>query len=231
MLQLAVAGLGTIADEVVFLGGCATGLLITDQAAPPTRETDDVDVIVEVASQQDYYLLSEKLKTRGFREDRSDDAPMCRWIYQGVKVDVMPTDSSILGFSNRWYSDAMRQAENMQLSEGVYIRMVSAPFFLATKLEAFYGRGKGDYIASHDLEDLIAVLDGRETIVSEAERAGEVCQFLSEEFGRLLALDEFPDALPGHLPPDAASQAREQIVLQRMRDIRDLISTETKDKP
>jgi hypothetical protein len=222
MLQLAAEGLGSLVDEVVFVGGCATGLLITDPAAPPTRETMDVDVILELASSHDYHILSEKLRNRGFREDQSEIAPMCRWLYQSVKVDVMPTDSAILGFSNRWYADAMSSAINIRLPAGINIRMVTAPYFLATKLEAFHGRGDDDYMASHDLEDLIAVLDGRDSIVAEVEASGDVGLYLAKAFRSLLALNEFQDALPCHLPADAASQKRVSVVLQRMCSIRDM---------
>jgi len=222
MLQLAASGLGSLLDDVVFVGGCAAGLLITDPAAPPTRETMDVDVIVELASRCDYHILSAKLRKQGFREDQSDGAPMCRWIFQHVKVDIMPTNSAILGFSNRWYADAMLSAQSIWLPAGIKIRMVTAPFFLATKLEAFYGRGNGDYMVSHDLEDLIAVIDGRESIVEEIERSGEVGRYLAEEFDRLLLLDEFHDALPCHLPADAASQMRVAVVIERMRITRNI---------
>jgi hypothetical protein len=71
--------LGSLADEMVFLGGCATGLLLTDSGAPPIRATLDVDVIVEVASYFDYHKLGEKLRGRGFREDTTPGAPLCRW--------------------------------------------------------------------------------------------------------------------------------------------------------
>lgn len=222
MLQLAAEGLGSLVDEVVFVGGCATGLLVTDLAAPPTRETMDVDVIVELASSQDYHRLSKKLRNRGFCEDQSDGAPMCRWLYQSVKVDVMPTDSAILGFSNRWYADAMLSARKIRLPAGIVIRMITAPFFLATKLEAFRGCGHGDYMASHDLEDLVAILDGRDSIVADVEASGDVGLYLAEEFRSLLALNEFQDALPCHLPADAASQKRAPVVLQRMCAIRDM---------
>jgi len=219
MLELAARGLGPLIDEVVFLGGCATGLLITDAAAPPTRETKDVDVIAEIATRHDYHILSGKLRDRGFHEDQSEDAPICRWVYQSVIVDVMPTDRSILGFSNRWYSGAMRTAERIRLPDGIEICMVTAPFFLATKLEAFYGRGNGDFIASHDLEDLIALLDGRATIVKEVSECVELQAYLSEAFATLLENEEFQDALPGHLPADAASQGRIGIILDRMKEI------------
>ena len=48
---IAVASqLGELAQEVVFAGGAATGLLVTDPAIPDVRPTIDVDVIVEVIS-------------------------------------------------------------------------------------------------------------------------------------------------------------------------------------
>jgi hypothetical protein len=37
LLEAAVERLGPLIDEVVFLGGCAAGFLLTDPAAPPLR--------------------------------------------------------------------------------------------------------------------------------------------------------------------------------------------------
>jgi len=219
MLQEVATGFGSLLDEIVFLGGCATGLMIVDQAAPDIRASDDVDVIIEAATRHDYHDFSEQLRQLGFMEDRRDGAPMCRWLYHGIKVDVMPTDSSILGFTNRWYADAMHTATKMKLSSGIEIRIVTAPYFLATKLEAFHGRGNGDFVASHDLEDMIAVLDGRPSIVSEVVDCIELHSYLCDEFATLLQSGPFLDALPGHLPGDTASQARLPILLERMRNI------------
>jgi len=83
---------------------------------------------------------------------------------------VMPTTAELLGFGNRWYAAALHHAQERKLGR-LSIRVVSAPYFLATKLEAFDGRGKGDYQASHDLEDLVAVIDGRPEAVEEVASA------------------------------------------------------------
>lgn len=170
ILALAVDQLGQLTEEMVFLGGCATGLLITDAAAPPIRPTVDVDAIVQMVSLADYYQLSDKLRARGFTEDTSDDAPICRWVSKGVTLDVMPTDAQILGFGNNWYGPAAENAVSVELPSGKQIRMVSGPYFLITKLEAFDGRGGGDYLASHDMEDIVAVLDGRREIIEEVKQ-------------------------------------------------------------
>ena len=220
ILEYAVAQLGELADVMVFVGGCATGLLITDPAAPPIRITRDVDAIVQVVSKADYYHLSDKLRALGFKEDTSDGAPLCRWITDKVILDVMPTDTEILGFGNKWYTPAAINAELISLPSGKQIHMVTAPYFLITKLEAFDGRGKGDYMMSHDIEDIIAVLDGRqwlmdEIIGSEVELAKE----LSSRFARLMTDSRFVDAVSGHMPTDDISQTRVSIVINKIKDI------------
>jgi hypothetical protein len=100
VLELAVKRLGPLVNEMVFLGGCATGLLLTDVAAPPIRVTKDVDLITEVASLVDYHRLSRQLRDKGFKEDQSPGAPICRWAAEGILLDVMPTRPGILGFGN-----------------------------------------------------------------------------------------------------------------------------------
>jgi predicted nucleotidyltransferase len=205
---------------MVFLGGCATGLLLTDIAAPPIRATRDVDVITEVASLGDYYRLSDRLREQGFREDQSPDAPVCRWIAPNVVLDVMPTRADILGFGNDWYQPALDAATETALPSGHRIRMVTAPHFLATKLAAFDGRGHRDYVMSHDMEDVVAVLDGRPEIVDEVRRSDETLRrYLELRFAALLLDPNFVAALPGHLPGDAASQSRVPLILRRIEKL------------
>ena len=220
ILEMAVAYLGPLADDMVFLGGCATGLLLTDIAAPPIRVTQDVDVITEVASLADYHRLSGQLRKRGFKEDQSSDAPICRWVAAGVVLDVMPTRPEILGFGNEWYQPALDAAVGVELPSGKRIRMVTAPYFLATKLAAFIGRGKGDYVTSHDIEDIVAVLDGRPEIVNEVRQVNETLRkHLMARFAALLRDKNFVAALHGHLPGDTASQARAPLVMERITGI------------
>ena len=220
ILMLAVDQLEYLADEMVFVGGCATGLLITDPAAPPIRVTRDVDAIVQVISHAEYYKLSEKLRALGFKEDTSDDAPICRWLADGIILDVMPTDASILGFGNKWYTPAAVNSEIMQLPSGKNIRMVSAPYFLITKLEAFDGRGNDDYLMSHDIEDIISVLDGRPEIVAEVKKSEpELAKELSKRFKNLLQTDRFVEAVSGHMPADETSQARVSIILNKINEL------------
>jgi hypothetical protein len=133
-------------------------------------------------------------------------------------LDVMPLDEKILGFSNRWYRAAMEAATMHRLLRDLEIRVVTAPYFLATKIEAFRGRGRRNLMASRDLDDLIFVIDGRSTIVEEVQTETPLLrEYLRTEIHGLLATPRFIDALPGYLLPDAASQARIGTVLRRLR--------------
>jgi len=173
LLIVAAKLLSPVLDELVFVGGCATGLLVSDEAAAEVRPTFDVDAIAEITSYVEYTTFGERLRKLGFTEDASEGAPICRWQHGQIKLDLMPLDEKILGFSNRWYKSAMDSAQDLEIERGVRIRVVTAPYFCATKLEAFRGRGEGDYLASHDLEDLITVVDGRAELLDEVRLGSE----------------------------------------------------------
>jgi len=206
--------------ELVFVGGCATALLITDKAAADVRPTLDVDAIAEITSYDEYAEFSEKLRKLGFQEDTSEGAPLCRWRQKTTTLNVMPLDARILGFSNTWYRPAMDHADERELEKGLTIRLVAPVYFCATKLEAFAGRGGGDYIGSKDLEDLIAVIDGRTELVGEIRvAASDVRSYLAKEIKRLVSISAFREALPGHVLSDAASQERVSTIISRLEEI------------
>jgi len=219
-LELVAGALGELCDSLVFVGGSATGLLVTSVRAQPIRQTRDVDLVAKIASMREYHAVEACLRGKGFANDLSAGAPICRWVGRGVAVDVMPSESGILGFHNRWYRLAVGTAKPHRLPSGVTIRLVWAPVFIATKLEAYRDRGAGDFLMSHDLEDVITVVIGRETLVSEIRDApADLRRYLAREFAALVASEAFLDALAGHLPGDAASQGRLPELLVRLRAI------------
>ena len=122
-----------------------------------------------------------------------------------------------LGFGNQWYAAAYTAAISVALPSGKMIRVLPAPYFLATKLDAFKGRGNQDYLLSKDMEDITTILDGRPEIVDEIQQAADdLILYLSDAFSELLNNRLFTDALPGHLPLDKASQSRLPIILNRI---------------
>ncbi len=214
---MAASMLEPMLEQIAFIGGCVTGFLVTDPAAAPVRPTLDVDVIVEAATYAEFTILEQQLRQLGFRESHVQDAPICRWLSGNLILDFMPVDPSILGFSNRWYRPALENAVKLSVNDLV-VRIITAPYFLATKLEAFHGRGKNDFRMSHDLEDIVTVIDGRPELVEEVHLAPpDLRKYFSDEFRGLLSNRNFLDALPGHLLPDHASQQRAGLVLERMK--------------
>jgi predicted nucleotidyltransferase len=223
ILSTVAAALGELRESLVFVGGCATGLLVTNVRAQPIRITDDVDLVAHVVSQREYHALERKFEALGFAHDMSADAPICRWRCRGVTVDLMPTEAGILGFHNIWYPLAVETAFNISLPNNMTIRLITAPVFLATKLEAFKGRGNGDYMASHDLEDVMTVIDGRATLWEEVlQSQPSLRAYLSQQFTQLLESRDFMDALPGQLPADRGSQARVPGLIVKLRQLRSL---------
>lgn len=214
--------LAPVLDELVFVGGSTTGLLLTDAAAAGIRPTKDVDAIVDATSYAEYAALSERLKQLGLSEDTRQGAPLCRWRFEDLVIDVMPIDESVLGFSNRWYPAAIESADTVTVANH-RIRMVTPVYFIATKLEAFHGRGAEDLTLSHDLEDIVALVDGRVEIVEEVANAETTVRtYIVSELRRLFADDDFREAIPGFLLPDSASQSRRTLLEERLQAIASL---------
>ena len=109
MVMLArVAGLlAPIPEEFVFTGGATIMLYLDEMLWDEVRPTLDVDCVVEITSRADYYRLEEQLRGVGLQEDQRKDAPLCRWRYGDLIIDVMPCDDSVLGFTNCWYPEAI----------------------------------------------------------------------------------------------------------------------------
>lgn len=212
-VELAAAALGPIMDELVLVGGCAVGLLITDRARPPIRPTVDVDLLTEVAPLSNYYKLCDLLKQRGFKEN---DEVICRWQLNSLKIDVMPTEENVLNFTNSWYAEAVRAPLQHTLPSGRLIKVITAPVFIATKLESFASRGNGDYV-HHDLEDIVNVIDGRPSLVDEVLGASnEIREYVQDEFEALMTNATFDDRLVWLL---GGEYERKTIVMERMRRI------------
>ncbi|MBT3375962.1 MAG: hypothetical protein HN742_15315 [Lentisphaerae bacterium] len=206
--------------DFAFLGGAVLGLLVTDTGAAEVRTTRDVDVIIDSTSRRSQTALEDALRVAGFRHDTSEDAPVCRWLLQDIVVDIIPVDASVFGWGSTWLAEALAGSRPVCIGDGHEIKVVTPPCFVATKLEAFEGRGASDYYASIDLEDVVTVLDTRAELRAEvATSPPDVRAYLVREFRRLLGTTGFRDALPGHLPMDSASQRRVSVVLERMRGI------------
>jgi predicted nucleotidyltransferase len=201
MLQTVAEALGVdFRKRLVFVGGCTTALFITDEVTlEDVRATDDVDLIVDLAGYVDWAQLQEELRQRGFRESQEDNV-VCRMRLGDLKVDFMPDDADILGFSNRWYAKGMETSVDHTLTDGLTIKRLAPELFVATKLEAYLGRGQGDLFTSRDMEDVLLIIDGRPEIVDEILGAdAEIREFIAEQITALLEDADFEYFLEGNV--------------------------------
>ena len=200
--------LAPIPERFVFTGGAKIVLYLDEILWDEVRPTLDVDCVVEITSRADYYRLAEQLRGVGLEEDRAKDSPLCRWRYGDLIVDVMPCDESVLGFTNRWYPEAITHRVSYGLPDGQEIWIFSPIYFLASKVEAFGGRG-GDWRYSKDMEDIVLLLDGCEALLSDFRQANPGVQdFLRSWFqGNRERLQE---AVFAFLP--SSSEGREDLI-------------------
>lgn len=215
MIETVAKAIGDdLLQEVAFVGGCTTGLMLDDPfSMEQVRHTDDVDLIVHVVGKVQWYSLQEQLRKQGFRES-IDDSPICAMKLGELSVDFMPDAPEVLGFCNKWYVDALKTAENYQLTETIVIKLVHPAYFLATKFEAYLGRGQGDALGSRDIEDILMLVDGRTTIVSDVKAApSNVQQYIADQFHELSGDRNFEFAVNSAANGD---EAREEVLFERI---------------
>ncbi len=215
MVAFVANGLGNeLLKEVAFVGGCTTGLFINDDfTKEKIRSTDDVDLIVNIVGYPSWVKLQETLRVLGFKDDIDKGSPLCRMKLGELKVDFMP-NSEVLGFTNIWYEDALKTAQIFPLQEDLNIRLVMPVYFIATKLEAYKGRGKGDILASRDIEDILNLFDGREALVSEVLNADQdVKDYIKKELQQLLKFDDFEYAVQS---TSRDNKDREALIFERI---------------
>jgi len=221
MLMRVVDRLVPLLDRFVFLGGAVTELFITSSGAAGARQTKDIDIVVNVLNVGEYAeTLREQIVRLGLREDVRDGAPVCRWLLDDLVVDIMPTRGDILNFSCEWFQLAYDTARPIVLPDGSAIRLVTPACFLATKLAAFGDRGRRDPMASHDLEDLIAVIDGRREIVADLAAASpNLRAYVADRLSQLMARSDSVALVAAQLMPDSDSQDRLPFIFDRIRSL------------
>lgn len=209
--------LGDLNDKVVYVGGAMVSLYINDSAAEDIRPTKDLDLTFQVASFAELEKLREQLIEKGFAQN-TEDTVNCRFRYEDLKVDVMSTQSVGWAPSNPWFAKGFEKAITKTLEE-VTIKVLPLPYFLATKMEAFFDRGIQDVYASHDLEDIAYLLNytidiDKQILTSEKE----LKLFLIEKLNAFKKDSSILTAIRGSLYYSQADE-RMEIIQQRIQNI------------
>ena len=176
-----------LSEQVVFVGGSVVEFYANDPLASDIRPTLDVDCVIPIKSRGKYWELEEKLRQKRFQNDTSTGAPICRWIFDGIIVDIMPDNPEILGFSNQWYKVGMEHRIKHQVSEDISIYILPVEYYLATKFEALQSRGGADLRGNSDLEDIIYILNNKTDVVRSIKGSADsnLKTYLQKRFQQL----------------------------------------------
>jgi hypothetical protein len=195
-LDAIASALEEMCRDVVFVGGAVVELYSTDPAAPRSRPTLDVDCVARVASRVRFHEFEEALRTKGFVNDTSKGAPICRWLCRNIQVDVMPPTTEHLGFANEWYEEGIRHTIECSTDNKVRFSILDAPYFTASKVSATRQRGMVDLRLSSDFEDIIYILRNRSNVLGEFAAADKgVRKYLRKSFQEFLTLEVLEEAI------------------------------------
>jgi hypothetical protein len=190
--------LGDLNDQVVYVGGAMVSLYIDDPAAEDVRPTKDIDITLEIANVGQLEVLREALVDRGFIQSAEDDV-ICRFRYEGIKVDVMSTTEVGWAPANPWFEPGFKVSDKVVI-EDVEIRILPLSYFLATKFSAFVSRGGNDPRMSHDFEDIVYLLNYTTNFREQILKSDvEVRGFLKEAFQKILDSRRMQEAIIGNL--------------------------------
>ena len=201
----------------VFIGGATIGLYLDDFARAHLRTTKDVDCIVPaVVTTMQWFALERELQQRGWSPDR--DGPICRYRSpSGHVVDLLARDPSVQGFSGTWFQAAVKNAEPRALAGGSSVLVPKVPWLLACKIEAYNDRGARDPMASADLEDIVALLDGCRDLAAQVEAAdADVRALVSHWFTALAANASLLEIVVAQLPEGGADASRRRHFLRQV---------------
>jgi len=210
--------LGELNREVVFVGGAMVSLYIDDPSAEDIRPTKDIDLTFQVTTVSQLEALREALIDKGFQE-QADSNVICRFTYEDLLVDVMSTQTIGWAPSNRWFASGFDKAITARL-ENVEVQILPLPYFLASKMDAFFDRGINDLYASHDFEDIVYLFNYSTGLVEQVLNAdsGALRNYLVDCIKKILEDERIRNAMPGHLFFDGVDE-RMEIIIAKMNAI------------
>ena len=211
--------LGSLNEQVVYVGGAVVSLYINDSAAEDVRPTKDVDLTFQIASPSKLEELRENLNAKGFYQSSKEDV-ICRFLYEDLKIDVMSTQSVGWAPSNPWFEKGFDKSIAVNL-EDIIIKILPLPYFLATKIEAFLDRGIKDIYASHDLEDIVYLFNYTTDIDAQVLASNsDIKLYLAEKLKAFTENCSIMNAISGSLYYEQADE-RMEVIKERFQNIID----------
>ena len=216
MVATVAKALQELRQRMIFVGGAVISLYTDDPAADEVRPTSDIDMTIQLTGFSEWAAIQKRFKELGFHPDPNGHA-ICSYLHKNISIDIMPAEDGPIGKANRWYMPGFRYIQQVPV-EDVTIKILSAPYFLASKFEAFHSRG-GDYRTSYDFEDIMYVIDNRLSIVEEVRKADtEVRTFLEQEFKTVVSTPYTEEIIRSQIHPFIADE-RYPLILEKINQI------------
>jgi hypothetical protein len=202
-------------EELVFAGGCASALMFSEANFIRAHPPQWLDVIASTNGELGHTGLTIKLKELGLREDTT--VGRGRWKLGALTVCFWNVDPVFSPFSSRFMRDAFAMPRRLPATPEMKVKMVNPAFFLALKIEAFQGRGQGNFQTSEDLNDLVSMLAARAELAFDLKLAAPpVRSFVQRSLAELKPKHEFQEAIKRIANFD---QARVDLALSRLNEI------------
>lgn len=210
--------LGDLNKKVVFVGGAMVSLYVDDPAAEDIRPTKDIDLTFQITTVSQLEDLRRDLTEKGFHE-HADSNVICRFAYEDLLVDVMSTKAIGWAPGNHWFDAGFNHADTVVLDD-IEVKILPLPYFLASKMDAFFDRGMQDLYASHDFEDIVYLFNYTTKLATQILSTEDdvLKQYLGESIGKMLENIEIRNAMPGHLYFESVDE-RMEIILDKMKTI------------
>jgi hypothetical protein len=190
--------LGELNEKVVYVGGAVVSLYIDDSSAEDVRPTKDLDITLEIFTLGELEKLRQLLNQKGFFQS-SEDNVICRFRFEEIKIDVMATRPIGWAPANPWFEAGIRSTVTIDIDD-ITIKILSLPYFLATKFAAFSDRGRKDPRTSHDFEDIVYLLNYTSYLKPAVLKADkEVQSYLKQAFLEILDSPILQEAVIGNL--------------------------------
>jgi len=211
--------LGTLNEEVIYVGGAVISLYVHDPSVAPPRPTQDVDLSVQVSTYSEMSNLSKRLAAKGIYPAPTEQI-LYRYQYRGILIDFIPYEATALGPTNSWLKMGFQHSIWTQV-RGSFIRILPLSLFLATKWEAYQSRGS-DPRTSHDFEDMVYLLDNAEDWPNGYWQAPTSVQhFLQKMAESILRHPYRNEILECHMDPSGV-EIRRNMLIKQLESITDV---------
>jgi len=199
-IKIVASAINSINEKAVFVGGSVAQFYVDSSKTPKIRVTKDVDVVFKVLSFVQLEKLRERLNKVGFIQ-KIDAKVLCRFEYSNILVDIMSVNQIGWAPGNKWFEIGFQKAKPKRIDD-VEISLLPLSYYFATKFSAFNDRGIDDPYLSHDLEDIVFIIDNAPNLYNEllGNDDNEVRAFLQENFRKMIEVSSIYEAVEGHLP-------------------------------